>query len=91
MGSPVKNNSVDWVTNGRLLLNKASVDTAFKSINPYLFNLNDLGTASGITDASDQFVFPQMLRLTRASVADVNWCLLDDGFNLYLYILKWAH
>lgn len=28
------------------------------------------------------------MRLTASSLTDVNWCLLDDGFNLILYILN---
>lgn len=71
-----------------MLLNKASVDSIFKSTNPSLFNLNDLGTASGIYDSEGNFVFPQPMRLTRGALTGVNWCLLDDGFCLFLYILK---
>jgi len=43
---------------------------------------------SGIVDDKEGFVYPPMIRLTRTSLTDVNWALLDDGFNLYLYILK---
>lgn len=88
MSSAVKNNSVDWVTASRLLLNKASVETTFKSVNPLLFNLNGLGADCGTVDSAGAFVYPPTLRLTSAALADVNWCLLDDGFNLYLYVLN---
>ncbi len=71
-----------------MLLNKASIETTFKSVNSLLFNLNDLGTENGTQDSNGNFVYPPTMRLTASSLTDVNWCLLDDGFNLILYILN---
>ena len=72
----------------RLILNKASIETTIKYINPNIFNLNGLGETVGFHDDNENFVYPELMRLTKDSLQGVDWCLLDDGFNLYLYILK---
>lgn len=82
---------MDWVVNNRVILNKGSVDFTCKTINPNLFNLNKLGTANGFIDSDENFIFPPLLRLTKASLDGVHWCLLDDGFALYLYILEFLN
>ena len=64
------------------------MDAIFKNVNPTLFDLSGLGTESGIYDEHEQFVFPPAVRLTRTSMESTPWVLLDDGFSLYLYILK---
>ena len=84
----VKNNSVDLVTYHRLVLNKAPIDAIIKYINPNLFNLSGLGETVGIYDDNEAFVYPELMRLTKDSLKEADWCLLDDGLNLYLYILK---
>ena len=77
---------MDWVVNNRMILNKGSVDFACKTVNPNLFDLNELGTANGFADSDENFIFPPLLRLTKTSLEGIRWCLLDDGFALYLYI-----
>lgn len=82
---------MDWVVYTRLLLNKLSVEGINKYITPNLFDLTDLGTVSGQYDENDMFVYPNLVRLTKDSIKNVDWCLLDDGINLYLYLLKSAN
>ena len=82
---------MDWVVANRLLLSKASADTVCKHVNPNLFNLEGVGSSCATYDDNDAFVYPALMRLTRDSLSDVDWCLLDDGFALYQYILKPAH
>ena len=71
-----------------MLLSKASADSICKHVNPNLFNLEGIGKSSGTYDENDVFVFPEVMRLTRDSLNGVNWCLLDDGLALWLFVLK---
>lgn len=79
---------MDKVTYVRLLLNKASVDAIFHCISPTLFSLESLGETSGFADENEQFVYPAVLRLSSKELEGLSWCLLDDGFSLFLYILE---
>jgi hypothetical protein len=60
----------------------------FKNINPSLFDLDGIGSTCGVYDETEQFVYPTVLQLSSKGLEHTKWCLLDDGFNLYLYILE---
>jgi hypothetical protein len=82
-----RNNSVDMLSYYRLMLNSAPADVIFKNINPTLFDLSDIGNTCGFYE-NEEFVYPPVIRLTIEEVEKTKFCLLDDGFNIFLYIIE---
>ena len=58
-----------------------------KQINPVMFDLSLVGEENGIYDG-EEFIWPPVIRLAYESIASCQLCLLDDGFNFYLYIIE---
>lgn len=84
-----KNNSVDMLTYYRLILNSAPSEIIFKNINPTLFDLSTIGSDCGIYNGNEEFVFPPVIRLSIEEVEKTKFCLLDDGFNIFFYIIEY--
>ena len=52
-----------------------------------MFDLSSIGEEYGMYDG-DEFLWPPVIRLAYESIAACQLCLLDDGFNLFLYIIE---
>lgn len=86
-----KNNSVDMLTYYRLILNNAPSDIIFKNINPTLFDLSEIGQNYGIYNENEEFIYPPVIRLSIEEVEKTKFCLLDDGFNIFFYIIDFDY
>ena len=52
-----------------------------------MYDCSDIGNSVGVYE-DEEFVYPNMIRLSMEEVESTTMCLLDDGFNLFLYILN---
>lgn len=52
-----------------------------------MFDLSEIGESCGIYNGED-FVWPPVIRLAYQSVESCQLCLLEDGFNFFLYIIE---
>ncbi len=82
-----KNSSVDHIVFKRMQLNQSTPSIINKNLNPLIFDLSDLKSFC-VYDEEENFVYPPTLRLSQEELADVPLSLVDDGFALYLYVLK---
>ena len=58
-----------------------------KQINPVMFDLSHIGDEYGVYN-DEEFVWPPVIRLSSQTVESCQLCLLDDGFNFFLYIIE---